>query len=102
MLILVKQEEDYQIDDEEDDAGGSAMKAARRSDQYTLCIKFGLAGIASRFGLTAEQVRINWFNKEFMGDVSNGLLVRVLAFYYDDLSSYPAEVSIFPEKILRK
>ena len=100
--MLQEEDEQVEVEEEEDEPAAPGMKQARRNDQYTLCIKFGLAGIASRFGLTAEQVRINWFNKEFMGDVSNGLLVRVLAFSYDDLSSYPAEVSIFPEKILRK
>ena len=45
-----------EVEEEEEEPAAAGMKQARRNDQYTLCIKYGLAGIASRFGLTAEQV----------------------------------------------
>ena len=47
------------MEDEEEEPTNAGMKQARKNDQYSLCIKFGLAGIASRFGLSAEQVRLN-------------------------------------------
>ena len=57
-LSLSCQDDDFQIEEEDDDEPTNAgMKQARKNDQYTLCIKFGLAGIATRFGLSAEQVR---------------------------------------------
>merc|ERR1719341_499687 len=37
-------------DDEEDD-----LKHASKSDAYSLCVKFGVSGMAARFGLTPKQ-----------------------------------------------
>ena len=57
--FFVIQDEDFRVEDDDDEEPAAAgMKQARRNDQYTLCIKFGLAGISTRFGLTAEQVRL--------------------------------------------
>jgi hypothetical protein len=58
-FFFVIQDEDFRVEDDDDEEPAAAgMKQARRNDQYTLCIKFGLAGISTRFGLTAEQVRL--------------------------------------------
>jgi len=52
------QDDDFQVDAEEDEEESAhvTVKQARRNDQYTLCMKYGLAPITTRFGLTAEQV----------------------------------------------
>ena len=43
-------EQEDQEDPEDDD-----IKHASKSDAYSLCVKFGISGLANRFGLTPEQ-----------------------------------------------
>ena len=44
-------EDDMEEDEPEDDE----IKFAKRNDAYSLCVKYGLAGMAKKFGLTPEQ-----------------------------------------------
>ena len=41
--------------DEPDDQDEDEIKFAKRNDAYSLCVKYGISGMASRFGLTPEQ-----------------------------------------------
>ena len=50
--------EDYEDDDEEDEQDAEEedeLKHASKNDAYSLCVKYGIAGMASRMGLTPEQ-----------------------------------------------
>ena len=52
------QEDDADEDEEdkEDDQEQDALKKAKGNDPYNLCIKYNLAGIAPRLGLSAENL----------------------------------------------
>ena len=41
--------------EEPDDPEDEDIKFAKKNDAYTLCVKYGISGMASRFGLTPEQ-----------------------------------------------
>merc|ERR550534_2037443 len=50
--------EDYDDDEDPDDADDDEeddLKHASKADAYSLCVKFGVSGMAARFGLTPEQ-----------------------------------------------
>ena len=76
--MLQEEDEQVEVEEEEDEPAAPGMKQARRNDQYTLCIKYGLAGIASRFGLSAEQVsnprKINTINN--LKEISEGSFIN--------------------------
>ena len=75
---MQEEDEQVEVEEEEDEPAAPGMKQARRNDQYTLCIKYGLAGIASRFGLSAEQVsnprKINTINN--LKEISEGSFIN--------------------------
>ena len=47
-------DDDEEVDDQ-DDADDEEIKFAGRNNAYSLCVKYGISGMADRFGLTPEQ-----------------------------------------------